>query len=75
MSETAMLTLGDVARRYGLRTWKVRRLYEDGRLEEPGRLGIYRVVSVADLPRIERALIDAGYLCGQAATGTPGRAP
>jgi hypothetical protein len=55
-------TLGDLARRYGLPTWKVRRLFERGLLEEPGRAGMYRVVTEADLPAVEEALVRAGYI-------------
>jgi hypothetical protein len=55
-------TLGAVAKRYGVRLWQVRRLYERRILPEPARLGLYRVVTDADLPTIHRALIAAGYL-------------
>ncbi len=60
--EQVLLTLGDLGRRYGLPIWKVRRLYERGLLDEPARVGPYRVVSVADLPGVEAALRTAGYL-------------
>ncbi len=57
-----VLTLGDVARRYGCHVWQVRRLYERGLLTEAARVGTYRVVVASELPRVQRALIEAGYL-------------
>jgi hypothetical protein len=59
---TVPLTLGDIARRYGLQTWQVRRLYERRILPEPARVGSARVVHPDDLPKIEAALRQAGYL-------------
>jgi hypothetical protein len=56
------MTLGTVARRYSLPTWKIRRLYELKLLPEPHRIGHYRVVGEADLPAIEEALRTLGYL-------------
>ncbi len=56
------LTTGDVAHRLGCPEWKVARLYERGLLPEPARFGRFRVIDEADLPIIEAALRDAGYL-------------
>ncbi len=56
------LTIGQVARRFGVPTWQVRRLDETRKLPEPARVGAYRVVGAEDLPRIEEALHAAGYL-------------
>ncbi len=56
------LTLGDVAQRYGLPLWKVRRLFERRLLPEPARAGNYRVIDESDLPTVEDALRQAGYL-------------
>jgi hypothetical protein len=56
------LTLGAVAKRYGLSVWKVRRIFERGLLPEPARVGAYRVVAVDEVPRVEAALREAGYL-------------
>lgn len=55
-------TLGDIAERFKIPTWRVRRLFERGLLAEPPRAGSYRIVHESDLPRIERALRAAGYL-------------
>jgi hypothetical protein len=63
------ISLGDVARIYGVPSWKVRRLYESGRLKEPPRIGIYRLIRPSELPMIERALRAAGYLKGGADAG------
>lgn len=57
-----MMTLGDVARKYGLQTWQVRRLYERRILPEPSRVGSSRAVPETDLPVIEAKLIEYGYL-------------
>jgi DNA-binding transcriptional MerR regulator len=62
MSEPPFLTIGAVARRLGCQAWHVRRLFERGLLPPAPRLGVYRVVPVADLPRVEQALRGAGYL-------------
>jgi hypothetical protein len=63
------LTVGAVARRYGIPPWMVRRVYERGLLPEPPRVGAYRVVPVDDLPRLEAALRGAGYLPPAGDTG------
>jgi hypothetical protein len=55
-------SLGAVARRFGVAVWQVRRLYERRILPEPPRVGAYRVIFPGDLPRIEAALREAGYL-------------
>lgn len=62
MPESPVLTLGDIARRYNVPTWSVRRLFETGKLPPAARVGAYRVVPVTDLWRVERALQAAGYL-------------
>jgi hypothetical protein len=54
------MTLGAVAKRYGLPVWKIRRLYELKQLPEPRRIGFYRI----DLPQIEEALRRMGYISG-----------
>jgi hypothetical protein len=56
------ISLGVVARKFGLPVWKIRRLFERQLLPEPGRIGLYRVVTTDDLPVIEAALRAAGYL-------------
>jgi DNA-binding transcriptional MerR regulator len=61
------LTLGTVAERFGVPTWKVRRLFERGILPPAARIGPYRVVDPADLPAIETALREAGYLANDSA--------
>ena len=55
-------TLGDIGRRYGLPIWKVRRVFERGFLPEPARVGAYRVLTEDDIPDLERALVQLGYL-------------
>jgi hypothetical protein len=58
----AILTIGTIARRLGCKAWHVRRLFERNLLPPAARVGPYRVVAEADLPAIEQALRDAGYL-------------
>ena len=62
---TVPLTIGQVAARFGVLAWQVRRLFESGKLPEPPRMGVYRAISPDDLPVIKRALQDAGYLKGE----------
>lgn len=55
-------TVPEIARLCGVPAWRVRRLYETGRLPEPPRAGGYRLIDTADLPAIREALVAAGYL-------------
>jgi hypothetical protein len=61
-SRTRYYTLGDIARRHGCFVWQLRKLFERKLLPEPTRIGIYRVVAEEDLPAVEKALKDAGYI-------------
>jgi DNA-binding transcriptional MerR regulator len=56
------LTIGAVAKHFGVSPWQVRRLFERGMLPPAARVGAYRVVEAADLPNIEESLRKAGYL-------------
>jgi DNA-binding transcriptional MerR regulator len=62
MQNPHCLTIGAVAERYGCPAWQVRRLFERGLLPPAARVGAYRVIAISDLPRVEKALNDAGYL-------------
>jgi hypothetical protein len=55
-------TIGAVAAHFGCQPWQVRRAIERKLLDEPPRVGAYRVFVATDLPRIEAALRAAGYL-------------
>src|SRR5262245_25976980 len=57
-----MLTVGEVAARFQLPAWKVRRLFERGLLPSPARVARYRVIAESDLGHVEAALLAAGYL-------------
>jgi DNA-binding transcriptional MerR regulator len=59
---TPPLTIGAVAKHFGVTAWKVRRLFENGTLPQPARVGAYRVIPITDLPQIEAALRKCGYL-------------
>lgn len=61
------MTLGAIARHFGVRPWMVRRLFERGLLPPAARLGMFRVVSESDLPLVETALLGAGYLVREVA--------
>jgi hypothetical protein len=62
MSESCYLTVGAVARRFNCQAWQIRRLFERGLLPQAPRVGAYRVIAIADLPRVKQALRSAGYL-------------
>ncbi len=55
-------TTGSLARLKGWDEWRVRRLFEDGDLPEPPRLGQYRLLSEDDIPLIEEAMRRRGFL-------------
>jgi hypothetical protein len=56
------LTVGAVARHFGVASWQVRRCFERGLLPPAARVGAYRVIFLDDLPKIEMALHQLGYL-------------
>jgi hypothetical protein len=62
MASQNYITLGAVARHFGLADYQVRRLYERKILPDPPRAGLYRLIDPADLPVIEAALRKAGVL-------------
>jgi hypothetical protein len=66
MSVKTPLTIGAVANHFGCRPWQVRRLFERGILPAAERVGVYRVINPAELPVIEAALRECGYLPSQA---------
>jgi len=68
MSTNTYLTLGQVAKRFGCRTWQVARIFERGILPEPPRVGILRVVAENDLETIRVALLQCGYITEKAVT-------
>jgi hypothetical protein len=57
-----LLTSVQVAELCGVPVWCVRNLPERGLIDEPLRVGQYGVYLGTALPRIERALRQAGYL-------------
>jgi DNA-binding transcriptional MerR regulator len=65
MSKTPYVSIGAVARRFGCQPWQVRRLFERGLLPQAPRVGTYRIIAVTDLPYVEEALRQAGYLPGK----------
>jgi hypothetical protein len=62
-TEVPYYSTGQLAEHYGVRPWQVRRCYALGLLEEPARrVGVTRLVPASDLPKVEAALVQAGYL-------------
>jgi hypothetical protein len=48
---------------YPVKSWQIRRAYEKGLAAEPKlRMGRYRIISSVDLPALEKALAQLGYL-------------
>jgi DNA-binding transcriptional MerR regulator len=58
---TKQMTVGEAAQQLGCREWQLRSLFNRGRLPEPERIGRFRLIDSADLPKIRQALVDAGY--------------
>ena len=52
----------DVARMLGTDEWRVRRLFEDGTLDEPDRFAGKREIAGESLPQIVDALRKRGWL-------------
>jgi DNA-binding transcriptional MerR regulator len=68
MTDVPYLTVGTVAQHFGCQPWQIRRLFERGLLPQAPRVGAYRVIAPADLPRVREALRLAGYLPTQSET-------
>jgi len=56
------MSLGEVARHFGVDRWRVRRLFERGLLPEGPRVAGCRVFLPEDLEEIGEALTKANYL-------------
>jgi len=61
-------TTREVAELLGTAEWRVRRLFEDGTLPEPGRFAGKRAIPGEHLPQIIDALRARGWLQPQEAT-------
>jgi hypothetical protein len=59
-----LLTTADVADMLGVRRWQIARLYEDGTLSEPLRIGRQRAIDPTTLPAIIAALSKRRWLMG-----------
>ena len=70
MSGKTHLTTSEIATRYDAPAWLVRRIV-DGLGADVPRAGLYRIVPVELLPRVEAALIEAGYLQRKEASPCP----
>ena len=57
-----VFTTADVARLLSVKTWQVRRLFEDGTLPDPPRLGLQRAIPREQISSIASALEKRGWL-------------
>jgi hypothetical protein len=64
MAGQRWMTTGQAAREIGAESWQVARLFQRGLVEEPRRLGQFRLIAESDLPALKRAAEAAGYLHG-----------
>lgn len=62
MTLATHLSTGDVAELTGVETWKIRRLFEDGNLPDPPRIGQARAIPRESIPSIIDALRSRGWL-------------
>jgi hypothetical protein len=62
----AFFSTHDIADLLGVETWRVRRLFEDGTLPEPGRFAGKRAIPRETIPAIVDALRARGWLGQQA---------
>ena len=64
MATTAddVLTIGEVGIFFGCQSWKIRRLIRLGKIQEGRRVGSVAIFCRGELPAIETALRNAGYL-------------
>lgn len=56
------ITLGEVSGRFGQPLWRMQYLCRTGKLPPTVRVGHFRTFDEDDLPAIEQALRDGGYL-------------
>jgi hypothetical protein len=55
-------TSGDLCKRFGIMPWQLLQAIRRKFLAEPHRIGNYRAWTEDDLPRVEQALREAGYI-------------
>ena len=59
---TSFYSTGQVAKRFGVDRWRIRRLFECGAVPEVGRLAGKRVIPADRLAKIKSALKARGWL-------------
>jgi DNA-binding transcriptional MerR regulator len=57
-----LMTTGDVAEHFGCQIWHLHTLMSRGTLEPTTKIGRWRFFSRNDLPKAERALVEAGFI-------------
>ena len=60
------ITSGWICRKYGVLPWQIEYAFRRGLLRASGKCGRYRFWTKADLPHVEQALRQAGYLKAEA---------
>ncbi len=59
------VSTGHLAKVLGVDAWRIRRLYENGTLPDPGRIGLARAIPAEQVPDVVDALRDKGWLPSQ----------
>jgi hypothetical protein len=69
----ALMTMGDVARHFGVTVVQVRRMVERGLVPQSAaaRIGRWRFVDPDNLPVFEQALVEAGHIRKRPAAKKP----
>ena len=62
-----LLSTADVARTFGVRTWQIQRLFEQGDLPEPQKFAGRRAIPRSSLPQIVDALRRHDWLSAEEA--------
>ncbi len=62
----SIFTVGDLADRLSVQSWRIARLFELGLIPEPVRIGGRRMISEEIVPQIVEALLARGWMKPQA---------
>ena len=65
---TGIYTTREAAELLGVETWQVRRLFQDGTLDEPQKFGGKRAIPADLIPTIRDVMTARGWLTEQGAT-------
>jgi len=62
VATSEVLTMSQVANQFRCQAWQIGKLIKRGKIPEPRRVGKIALFQPGDVPRIEKALREAGYL-------------